>query len=309
MRRQIALDTETTGKNDDGTPGEHRIIEIGCVELIDRKITGREKQWHLDPEREIDEEATRVHGMTWNDLKGQPKFRDIAPEFIDFIRGSELLIHNAKFDTSFMDMEFSRLGMHERTADMAEVTDTIALAMRLHPGHLTNLDNLCNMFGINNKHRTQHGALLDARLLAEVYLAMTGGQRSFDLNMDATMDNGSLWQRPAGLKLPVIKVETARHALHVDTMLSLAQGVKFSTEGEQVMAGSAWGPEYTCPYLEKGKEESKGDYKKRVKAQHAEILGHLLSPEEHEALMVALDEQNRAYKEWEDRVLGRAPVQ
>lgn len=305
MKRQIALDTETTGRSDDGTPGDHRIIEIGCVEIIDRKITGRDLQLYIDPERPIDEEATRVHGMTWDMLKGKPRFRDIAPVFIDFIRGAELLIHNAKFDTSFMNREFELMGMHERVTDISTVTDTIDLALKLLPGHQVNLDNLCNLMGVSNKHRTKHGALLDAQLLAEVYLAMTGGQRGFDLTMDTTQVEGPSWQRPQGLKLPMMGVETARHALHVNTMLSLAQGMKFKTEGNVPMGGSHWGPEYDLPYLEKGKEEDKKAYKQRLQAQHQEMLGHLLSAQELEALDQALAADAAAYQEWEDRVLGR----
>lgn len=307
MKRLVALDTETTGRSDDGTPGDHRIIEIGCVEIIDRKLTGRDLQLYLDPERPIDEEASRVHGMTWDDLKGKPRFRDIAPQFIDFIRGAELLIHNAKFDTSFLDMEFALLGMHERTTDLATVTDTIDLAIKLMPGHQVNLDNLCNILGVSNKHRTKHGALLDAQLLAEVYLAMTGGQKGFDLTIESAVSEGPQWQRPQGLKLPVMGVETARHAVHVNTMLSLAQGVKFKSEGDTTLAGSNWGPEYEMPFLEKGKEEDKKDYKKRLAAQHQEMLGHLLSASEQEALTQAQAADAAAYQEWEDRVLGRAP--
>lgn len=308
MKRQVALDTETTGRANDGTTtGDHRIIEIGCVEIVDRKLTGRELQIYLDPERPVDPEATRVHGMTWDMLKGKPRFRDIAPVFIDFIRGAELLIHNAKFDTAFMDREFALMGLHERTTDISMVTDTVALALKLLPGHQVNLDNLCNLMGVSNKHRTKHGALLDAQLLAEVYLAMTGGPRAFDLTVENALSEGPAWQRPQGLKLPVMGVETARHAMHVHTMLGLAQGVKFKTEGETAMAGSAWGPEYDMPYLAKGKEEDKKAYKARLQAQHDEMLGQLLSASEQEALEQALAADAAAYKEWEDRVLGRAP--
>lgn len=307
MKRLVALDTETTGRSEDGTPGDHRIIEIGCVEIVDRKITGRELQLYIDPERPIDEEATAVHGMTWDDLKGKPRFRDIAPTFIDFIRGAELLIHNAKFDTSFMDMEFALMGMHERTTDIATVTDTIALALKLLPGHQVNLDNLCNLMGVSNKHRTKHGALLDAQLLAEVYLAMTGGQRGFDLTVESAVSEGPAWQRPQGLKLPMMGVESSRHALHVNTMIGLAQSVKFKTEGETILSGSNWGPEYDMPFLEKGKEEDKKSYKKRLQTQQQEMLGHLLSPAEQEALTQALADDAAAYQEWEDRVLGRKP--
>ena len=308
MLRQVALDTETTGKSDDGTPGDHRIIEIGCVEIIDRRITGRELQVYINPERPVDEGATRVHGMTWDDLKDKPLFRDIAPELIDFIRGSELLIHNAKFDTSFLDREFALMGLNETTASMASVTDTVALALRLHRGIQVNLDNLCNKFGVSNKHRVQHGALLDAQLLAEVYLAMTGGQTGFNLAMESNAMEGSRWRRPEGFCFKVMPVEVSRHAVHVDTMIDLAQGCKTAVVDDQQMAGSNWSREYDMPYLEKGKEESKGDYKKRLKEQKSEIISRLLSQAELDALARAKEVDGAAYKEWEDRVMGRTPV-
>lgn len=303
--RQIALDTETTGKSDDGTPGDHRIIEIGCVEIIDRKVTGRTKQFWLNPERPVDEEATRVHGMTWEMLKDKPKFGDIASELIDFIRGSELLIHNAKFDTSFLDKEFSMIGITEKTNEMAHVVDTVDVARQLHPGHQVNLDNLCNLFGVNNKDRVLHGALLDAELLAEVYLAMTGGQKGFDLKIVKTQGSFSTWKRPQGVTLPIMKIETNNHAMHTMKMIELSQSVKFETIDEQTFGGSAWGSQFKMPFLEKGKEESKGDYKKRLKEQKDEMMNRLLTADEQSALNQMLDEEKAAYKHWEDRVMGR----
>ncbi len=303
--RQIALDTETTGKTDDGTPGDHRIIEIGCVEIIDRKITSRELHIYLNPQREIDEEATRVHGMTWAQLRDCPTFPQIAAEFIDFIRGSELLIHNAKFDVSFLDMEFDRMGLNEHVADMAKVTDTIGVALKLHPGHQVNLDNLCNIFGINNKHRVQHGALLDARLLAEVYLAMTGGQRDFDLKVDTTTTETRRWQRQPSMCLPLMRVEPERHAEHVYNMVALGQTQQIGSENDQPFAGSMWGANFYFPMLQKGPEESKGDFKKRLQAQLFEQSYRLLNREECAALDLTLDEHKHAHQVWEDRVLGR----
>lgn len=305
--RKVALDTETTGKSDDGTPGDHRIIEIGCVEIVDRKITGRNFHVKLNPERPVDEEAARVHGMTWEMLKNEPKFVDIAGKLIEFIRGSELLIHNAKFDTSFLDKEFSMIGITEKTNEMAHVVDTVTLAMQLHPGHQVNLDNLCNIFGVNNKHRTMHGALLDAELLAEVYLAMTGGQKGFDLKVVKNQGSFKAWKRPEGAVLPIMKVETHNHAMHTIKMIELAQSVKFETKDDQVFGGSAWGSQYTMPYLEKGKEESKGDYKKRLKEQKDEMMNRLLTADEQTALNLLIDDEKAAYKHWEDRVMGRLP--
>ncbi len=307
MKRQVALDTETTGKSDDGTPGDHRIIEIGCVEIIDRKITGRHLQIFLDPERPVDEEATKVHGYTWDMLKGKPKFVQIANEFIDFIRGSELLIHNAKFDTSFMDKEFGLIGLGEKTADMATVTDTVSLAMKLHPGHQVNLDNLCNLFGVSNKHRVQHGALLDAELLAEVYLAMTGGQNTFDLKVENINTDAGQWRRPNGVKLKVMNVEDCRRAKNLSTMISLGQKVKIGTaEDGSPLAGSHWSKEFTFPYLEQGEDEGKKEYKARVKAQNAELMQRFMSDKLRPALEALEAEDLAAYNEWKARVLGQA---
>ena len=180
MKRQVALDTETTGKSDDGTPGEHRIIEVGCVEIIDRKITGRNLQLYVNPGRHVDDEAFKVHGISDEFLADKPNFEDVAHELIDFIRGSELLIHNAKFDVGFMDKEWMLMGLNEKTSEMANVVDTVSLAMKLCPGHQVNLDNLCNIYEVDRSSRTLHGALLDAQILAEVYLVLTGGQDSLN---------------------------------------------------------------------------------------------------------------------------------
>ena len=180
MKRQIVLDTETTGLD----PGQgHRIIEIGCVELVNRQLTHRHYHVFLDPEREIDEGATSVHGHTWDDLRGKQKFRDIAAELLDFIRGAELVIHNAAFDTEFLDYELALAGFPALSESASEVVDTLKLARELHPGKRNNLDALCERFGISNAHRTLHGALLDAQLLAEVYLAMTRGQDSLTIDI------------------------------------------------------------------------------------------------------------------------------
>lgn len=308
LKRQIALDTETTGKDADGGPGDHKIIEIGCVEIIDRKITGREFHVLLNPEREVDPEAAAIHGMTWDMLKNEPKFRDIVEPFIDFIRGSELLIHNAKFDVGFINHELNLINSPEHLEDIASVTDTIALARKLHPSHQVKLDNLCKVFGIDNSNRTLHGALLDAQLLAEVYIAMTSNQTGL---MSEETANGfavnSSWQRPSGMVFPMLKLEPERRVVHINTTIDLAQGHKMFTEGEQDFAGSDWGNEYTVPYLAKGKEESKGDYKKRIKSQKEEMINHLLNKQEQELLQKMLEIDKEAYQEWEDRVMGRKP--
>jgi len=177
--RQIVLDTETTGL--EHTLG-HRIIEIGCVELIDRRLTGRSFHRYLNPEREIDEGALAVHGISRADLDREPRFAEIADEFLEFVNGAELVIHNAAFDVAFIDEELKRLP-HEtrRVADLCLVTDSLALAREMHPGQRNSLDALCKRYSVDNSRRELHGALLDARLLAEVYLAMTGGQGSLAL--------------------------------------------------------------------------------------------------------------------------------
>ena len=304
MKRQVALDTETTGKSDDGTPGEHRIIEVGCVEIIDRKITGRQLQLYVNPERPVDEEAYEVHGISNEFLADKPKFAEVADQLIDFIRGSELLIHNAKFDVSFMDKEWQLLNLNETTTDMAQVTDTVSLAMKLCPGHQVNLDNLCNLYDVDRSARTIHGALLDAQILAEVYLAMTGGQGSLEFS-DAQAKAKKVWQRPNGAKLPLMQVEDEMMCVHIDKMISLSQARPLvKKEGEPPMAGSTWSHDYDMPYLEKGEDESKGDYKKRLKEQKLEMMDKLLNKEQQEMLKAYREREQKAYKEWEDRVLG-----
>lgn len=172
--RQIILDTETTGLS---TKDGHRIIEIGCVELLHRKITGKTFHTYLNPKRAIDEGAMRVHGITNEFVADKPCFRDIVNEFKQFVQGAELIIHNAPFDIGFLDYELSLLedrwlGM----VDHCKVIDTLVMARDKHPGQRNNLDALCKRYEVNNHHREFHGALLDASILAEVYLAMTGGQ-------------------------------------------------------------------------------------------------------------------------------------
>jgi len=177
--RQLILDTETTGLD----PKDHRIIEIAAVELIDRRPTGRNVHFYVNPDREIDLGASDVHGLSWEMLRDKPKFSEIAEEFIAFARGAQWIIHNAPFDVAFLDGEFARLGMSTSAAIAAEVVDTLALARDQFPGKRNNLDALCERFGVANAHRTLHGALLDAQLLAEVYLAMTRGQESLTIDI------------------------------------------------------------------------------------------------------------------------------
>lgn len=176
MNRQIVLDTETTGLE----AREHRVIEIGCIELCNRRVTA-ERRWYLNPGRDSDPGALEVHGLTTAFLADKPRFTQVAEDIVEFLRDAELIIHNAAFDVGFMDKEFERAGRPERIAGLCTVTDTVRMAKRLHPGQKANLDALCRRYGIDNSHRELHGALLDARLLAEVYLAMTGGQAALGL--------------------------------------------------------------------------------------------------------------------------------
>jgi DNA polymerase-3 subunit epsilon len=223
--RQIVIDTETTGL--DPQQG-HRIIEFAALELVDRRATGRTVHFRVDPEREIDAAATEVHGMTWEDLKSKPKFRDVAAEFIDFARGAEWIIHNAPFDVGFLDAEFKLAGVPGCSELYARLVDTLALARDLYPGKRNGLDALCERFAIDNSHRSIHGALLDAQLLAEAYLAMTRGQESLTIDM-AGPTLSSMLHEPHGsdaadgAHLPVAVIEPSAEELraHRDYLAAL----------------------------------------------------------------------------------------
>jgi DNA polymerase III subunit epsilon len=210
--RLVVLDTETTGlRVEEG----HRLIEIGCVECLDRRVTERQFHCYLNPEREVDEGATQVHGMTWDQLKDKPVFADIAQEFIEFVRGAQVVIHNAVFDCGFLDSELKRLGMAPLAEHVDQVIDSLVKARELHPGQRNSLDALCQRYTINNEHRSVHGALLDARLLADVYLAMTRGQESLEMSSAQTLDNEGV--SLAGINLSGLVIrransqEVARH--------------------------------------------------------------------------------------------------
>lgn len=181
--RQVVLDTETTGLS---VGQGHRIIEIGCVEIVNRRLTGRDYHRFVNPGRDIDEGAERVHGITLEDLKTQPRFADIADELLEFLAGAELVIHNAEFDVGFLEYELG-LMQHPRPniTDHATVLDTLGLARELHPGQKNSLDALCKRYEVDSSRREVHGALIDAELLAHVYLAMTGGQAALSLGEDA----------------------------------------------------------------------------------------------------------------------------
>ena len=203
--RQIVLDTETTGIN----PKEgHKIIEIGCVELVNRRLTGNHYHVYINPEREVEQEAIEVHGITNEFLEDKPVFSQIAAEFLEYIRGAELVIHNAPFDVGFIDHEFSQLRAfrHEKVRNICTVVDTLVEARKIHPGQKNNLDALCKRYGIDNSHRELHGALLDSEILADVYLFMTGGQSDLNLSGQEKGGNADVGIRRMSLERKPLKV-------------------------------------------------------------------------------------------------------
>jgi DNA polymerase-3 subunit epsilon len=226
--RQIVLDTETTGL--EVTQG-HRIIEIGCVELVDRKLTGRHYHQYVQPNREIDEGALAVHGITQGFLADKPPFERIANEFLAFIDGADLIIHNAPFDVGFIDAEFARLDPKgPATHTRCKIIDSLTIARAKHPGQRNNLDALCQRYLVSNASRTLHGALLDAEILAEVYLAMTGGQTSLgltdedDSNAQGAQQGGRIRRLPAiRTPLKVIRPTDDELMRHEEKLKEIAQ--------------------------------------------------------------------------------------
>ncbi len=224
--RQVVLDTETTGLNP--KLGD-RIIEIGCVELLNRRLSERSFHTYLNPEREVELGATRVHGLTREDLMAKPKFAQVAAAFLDYVRGAELIIHNADFDVEFLNMELALAGFAPLEQHVARVTDTLASAKELHPGKKNSLDALCERYFVDNSKRSLHGALADAYLLAECYLAMTRGQESLMMELDAPSAAAA---GAAGLILDVAKLivqralpeELAAHEQYLDAMEKDAKG-------------------------------------------------------------------------------------
>jgi DNA polymerase III subunit epsilon len=220
--RQIILDTETTGLEPELG---HRVIEIGCIEVLNRRRTGRVFHRYLCPDREIDPGALQVHGLTSEFLRGQPRFTEIASEWLEFVHGAELVIHNAPFDVAFLDAELARLPEPPgRVSDLCQVLDTLALARQMHPGQRNGLDALCKRYSVDNSHRDLHGALLDADLLLEVYLAMTGGQGALTLDeAEATTEaraSARKAKRPRG-KLLVVRATDAELAAHEQRLAAL----------------------------------------------------------------------------------------
>lgn len=223
--RQIVLDTETTGL--DWRNGD-RVIEIGCVELINRNLTGRHYHVYINPERGIDAEAVAVHGITEEFLADKPRFADIAADFETFVRDAELVIHNATFDVGFLNHELSRLGRPTIDQLCAGVIDTLKMAKEQNPGKKASLDALCALHQVDNGHRTLHGALLDAEILAEVYLAMTRGQESLIMALDepapGSMEaEAALGERPV---LAVLRASEEELAAHAAVLQDIAKATK-----------------------------------------------------------------------------------
>ena len=187
--RQIVLDTETTGLE---TSQDHRIIEIGCVELVNRKLTGKHYHQYINPQRKVDEGAMQVHGITDEFLEDKPLFENIVDDFLAFVGDAELVIHNAPFDVGFIDHELSKLPKYPKSiAGVCSIVDTLAVARNKHPGQRNNLDALCKRYAVDNSQRDLHGALLDAEILADVYLVMTGGQVNLNINDQSSAEKGS----------------------------------------------------------------------------------------------------------------------
>ncbi|HEY5264110.1 MAG TPA: DNA polymerase III subunit epsilon [Steroidobacteraceae bacterium] len=226
--RQVVLDTETTGLE---VEQKHRVIEIGCVEILNRRITGRDFHRYLNPERDIDEGAQQVHGLSRERLAKEPLFAQVQGEFLEFIRDAELIIHNAPFDVAFLNAELLRLEEARKIADLCRVLDTLALARQMHPGQRNSLDALCKRYSVDNSRRDYHGALLDARILADVYLAMTGGQAN--LGLSAESDTARAQARRAapartgvGARIAVVRANDAEMIAHehVLALLDKASG-------------------------------------------------------------------------------------
>jgi len=230
--RQIVLDTETTGI---GHAQGHRIIEIGCVELIDRKLTGKHFQTYLNPQREVEEGAFRVHGISSEFLQDKPLFKDVLHDLLQFIEGSELIIHNAPFDVGFLNAELTHAKWPKSLRDYCRVFDTLVLAKEKHPGQRNNLDALCKRYEIDNANRQLHGALLDAEILASVYLAMTGGQASLFVDDNLSVKNAKKLEQQSSACLqsnsPILSAsldEVARHDEFIEFIVKKS-GVNYWT--------------------------------------------------------------------------------
>jgi DNA polymerase-3 subunit epsilon len=234
--RQIVLDTETTGLEPEQG---HRIIEIGCVELVDRRLTGNNFHQYLQPDREIDAGAVDVHGITNEFLADKPRFADVAEDFINYVKSAELIIHNAPFDVGFLDNELRLISNDSpRLSDICLITDTLVMAKKKHTGQRNSLDALCKRYDIDNSHRELHGALLDAEILADVYLMMTGGQARLELGSEPADDFGvssaqDIRRLPAErVALRVIRANPEELELHMERIAAMGDNCVWSREDQ-----------------------------------------------------------------------------
>ncbi|MGV3726678.1 DNA polymerase III subunit epsilon [Hydrogenophaga sp.] len=226
--RQIVLDTETTGLSADN--GD-RIIEIGCVELLNRKLTGNNLHFYVNPERDSHEDALKVHGISNEFLRDKPKFAAIADQLLDYLRDAEVIIHNAPFDISFLNKEMERLGRPPITTILSQVTDSLVMAKEMFPGKRNGLDALCDRLGVDNSGRTLHGALLDAELLADVYINMTRGQDALLMDLgDAPGEDGQVEVLDLSrFDLPVLRANAAEAQAHDGVLADLDKASKGKT--------------------------------------------------------------------------------
>lgn len=233
--RQIVLDTETTGLSVDQG---HRIIEIGCIEVVNRRPSGNHFQRFVNPQRDIEQGAIDVHGITNEFLADKPQFSEVAQDLWEWIAGDELIIHNAAFDVGFLDAEFARCNIGTALAEVCTITDTVKMARKLHPGQKASLDALCRRYAVDNSHRELHGALLDAQLLADVYLAMTGGQSALTLDAAAGRESGGkIFSWASALQtettpLRVLRATDEERRAHADRLQAIARNGQLLWQGE-----------------------------------------------------------------------------
>ena len=237
MSRQIVLDTETTGLS---AESGDRIIEIGCVELLNRKLTGNNLHFYVNPERDSHEDALRVHGLTTEFLRDKPKFAEVAEEILRYLEGAEIIIHNAAFDVGFLDKELERLGRGPFGGCVGEVTDTLRMAKQLYPGKRNSLDALCDRLGVDNSGRTLHGALLDAELLADVYINLTRGQEALAIDLGDVGAPGAASLRIdlSAFELPLLCANAQELAAHEDVLAQIDKGSGGKTVWRQADAAA-----------------------------------------------------------------------
>ena len=235
--RQIVLDTETTGFYANHPDHPDRMVEIGCVELVNRKLTGNNLHFYLNPGRDSDEGALRVHGLTTQFLSDKPRFEEIAQELVEYVAGAEIIIHNAPFDLSFLDMELKRTGKKPFKSFVGSVLDTLVMAKEMFPGKRNSLDALCDRLEVDNSGRTLHGALLDAELLADVYINMTRGQDALLMESSDTQEPGLVVEQLdlRSMQLPVLEANAQEMAAHDDVLAQLDKSSGGKTVWKQMV--------------------------------------------------------------------------